>query len=105
MARTSSSPFLGSVLPPSTASSNNRALMAGPRIGSGLQPVAGLARREDVARGLQVVFQLAAQLGDVRVHGARQHSRAVAPDFGQQLDPRRDGAAAADQRDEQLVFL
>src|SRR5580765_5057816 len=105
MARTSSSPLLGSVALPKAASSSNRALMAGPRIGSGLQPVAGLARREDMARGLQVVLQLAAQLGAVRVHGARQHGGAVAPDLRQELDPRRDGAAAADQSDEQLVFL
>ena len=51
-----------------------------------VQAIACLANGEDVARDGGIVFELAAQFGNVCVDRTREHRRRVAPDFVQQVE-------------------
>ena len=70
-----------------------------------LEPVAHLPHRDDVARVRRIHLELPPQLGDVRVHRAREDERAVAPHLLQQLLPRDDAPSARDERQQQLERL
>src|SRR5437870_3470703 len=70
-----------------------------------IEPVAGFADGEDVARRRRVDLELAAQLGHVRVHRAAEHGGAVTPYLAQQLHPRRHRAASFDQGVQQVELL
>src|SRR5205823_343322 len=52
-----------------------------------------------------VGLELAAQLGDVRVHRAAQHFGAVPPHLAQQVEPGHHGAAPPQQGDEQVELF
>src|SRR5712691_8868670 len=70
-----------------------------------LESVAGLADGEDMPRYRRIGFELAAQLGHVRVHGAALHRGAIAPYLGEELHAADDSPAASQQREQQVELL
>jgi hypothetical protein len=66
-------------------------------LASEFEAVTVFADGEDVTGSGGIVFEFAAEFGDVRVHGATNDGGGIAPNFAQELETADDGAAGAEE--------